>query len=227
LFAEIYHGKGGPSNDISVRTRITDSRGDVVFGREDVRTAEELKRTRNGYSAQVSLRQLTPGDYVLRLEAAWKGPGSQPVARETAFQVWEVPASETAASTPAAATTLPFVPVARGARSGVAEPRQAVARSDAEWQALWRSLSLRGAQPAVTFENTMIVAVFLGSRPTAGYEPEIVAVRREGDAVVVQWREQRPRDSGNPPNVTTPFVLAGIPQHAGEVRFEQVGATPP
>jgi hypothetical protein len=114
------------------------------------------------------------------------------------------------------------VVVVKGALSKIAEPREVVARNDAEWEALWGALSLRLGRPAVTFENTMIVAVFLGSRPTAGYEPEIVAAWRDGDALVVEWREHVPRDAGNPPNQTTPFVVAGVPQHAGEVRFKKV-----
>ena len=75
----------------------------------------------------------------------------------------------------------------------------------------------------MTFETTMIVAVFLGSRPTAGYEPEIVGVLREGDVLVVEWRERVPPDAGNPPNLTTPFVIAGVPQHVGTIRFRKVG----
>jgi VWFA-related protein len=227
LFAEIYHAEGKPSADIALRTQIRNAAGAIVFDRDDVRTPDEMKRSRNGYSLQLSLRQLPPGDYVLRLEAVSQAAGSQPVVRDTAFQVWEVPASEAATpSTTSSPSSLPFVAVAKGALSGVAEPRQAVARNDAEWQALWRSLLMRGAQPAVIFENTMIVAVFLGSRPTAGYEPQIVGVRLEGDILVVQWREQAPPDAGNPPAVTTPFVVAGVPQHAGEVRFEKVGISP-
>ena len=73
----------------------------------------------------------------------------------------------------------------------------------------------------------MIVSVFLGSRPTAGYEPEIVRVFRESDLLVVEWREHVPRDAGNPPIQTTPFVVAGVPQHVGEVRFKKVGIAPP
>ena len=78
----------------------------------------------------------------------------------------------------------------------------------------------------MAFDNTMIVGVFLGARPTAGYEPEIVGVVRDGESLVVEWREREPRDAGNPPNETTPFVIAGVPQHAGDVRFRKVGGAP-
>jgi len=225
LFAEVYAAGGVPPSGAALTTRIRNAAGESVFERKDVRTAEELARMKDGYSLQVSLRQFPPGDYVLRLEADVPGGGSSPAARETAFRIWDL--AQAAAPQAGAANEsggLPFVVVAKGAVSGVTGARQSIARNQAEWQALWQSLSMRGAQPAVKFDNTMIVAVFLGSRPTAGYEPEVVEVRRDGDALIVEWREHTPRDAGNPPAQTTPFLLAGVPQHVGEVRFQKVGS---
>jgi hypothetical protein len=68
----------------------------------------------------------------------------------------------------------------------------------------------------------MVVGLFLGSRPTAGFEADITGVRREGDVLVIEWRERVP-EPGNPPADTTPFALVGVPQHGGAVRFEKVG----
>jgi hypothetical protein len=116
-----------------------------------------------------------------------------------------------------------LVGVVKGAISGVAEPREVVARNEDEWQQLWQTLSLKRAAPKVTFENTMIVAVFLGERPTAGYQPEIAGVRLEEDTLVVEWQERTPSHAGNPPSVTTPFAVAGVAMHAGAVRFEKRG----
>jgi hypothetical protein len=59
----------------------------VVFEREAVRTAAEMKRWKNGYSLQVSLRPFAPGDYVVRFEAAPQAGGQTPVAREVPFRV--------------------------------------------------------------------------------------------------------------------------------------------
>ena len=49
---------------------------------------------------------------------------------------------------------------------------------------------------AAMMAGTMIVGVFLGARPTAGYEPEIVRVVRDGESLVVEWRERAPSDTG-------------------------------
>lgn len=232
LFAEVYESGGTAGRDVILRTRVRSDAGQVVFERDDVRAADEMKRSKGGYSLQISLRRFTQGDYVLRLEAESRGAASKAVAREAAFRVGErQPSTSTPTAmppaSPSAPPSLPVVAVAKGALSEVTEPREVVARNDTEWQSLWRSLSPRRAAAAVTFDTTMIVAVFLGSRPTAGYEPEIVGVRRDGDALVVEWREHVPPDAGNPPNQTTPFVVAAVPQYAGEVRFRKVGVAPP
>lgn len=214
LFAETYHAGGAPPRDVAFSTTIRGTGGDIVFTRSDTRTVDQLKQSNGGYSLQVPLRQFAPGDYSLRVEAIG-------VTREAAFRVWAVPDSPSAVGGSQSAD-LPFKVVARGAMSGVTEPREALARSAEELQALWQSLTLRSPPPQVAFANTMIAAVFLGTRPTAGYEPEVVAVQRDADTVVVEWRERTPQDAGNPPAVTTPFAIVGMPMHAGSVRFERV-----
>jgi hypothetical protein len=194
----------------------------VVFTRTDTRTVEQLKQSNGGYWLQVPLRQFAPGDYSLRLEAVIAN-SIAPAAREAAFRVWTVPAQTS--DTTGQQKDLPIVVVARGAMSGITEARQSVARSGEELQALWASLTLRSPPPQVAFANTMIAAVFLGKRPTAGYEPQVVAVRRDekdANTLVIEWREKTPQDAGNPPAVTTPFAIVGIPMHAGLVRFERV-----
>jgi hypothetical protein len=224
LYVEVYSAGEVPKTDVRFTTRILNSGGETAIAREDVRTAEALKRSKNGYPLQVSLRQLAPGDYVLRLEASTPA-AREPAVRETTFRLWSVADLADTTSMPGTSTSpasLPFVVVGKGAVSGVAGPGSRIARTDAEWQALWQSLSLRGAQPAVQFQNTMVVALFLGSRPTAGFEADITGVKREGDVLVIDWRERMP-EPGNPPVDTTPFVLVGVPQHGGAVRFEKGG----
>ena len=198
LFVETYDAGRVPSRDVTFATTVRGAGGETVFTKSEMRTADQLKQSNGGYSLQVPLRPLAPGDYLLRVEAAG-------AAREAAFRVWEVPQS---------------VIVARGAVSGVREARQVVARSAEELQALWSSLPLRSGVPQVDFANTMVVALFLGVRPTAGYEPEVVALRRDADALIVSWRERMP-EPGNPPAETTPFAIVGVPMHKGAVRFER------
>jgi hypothetical protein len=217
LFAETYEAGGVPGGDVIFATTVRAANGETVFTRSDTRTADQMKQSNGGYSLQVPLGQFATGDYTLRVEATVAG--ASPAAREAAFRVWAVPPQTSDPATQR--EDLPIVVVARGAMSGVAEPRQALARTAEELHALWGSLTLRTPPPQVAFTNTMIAAVFLGARPTAGYEAQVTAVRRDEDTLVVQWREQVPQP-GNPPAATTPFAIVGVPMHAGAVRFERV-----
>jgi len=108
--------------------------------------------------------------------------------------------------------------------SQVESPKQVVARTPAEWTTLWREHAGGTAVPQVDFGSRMVVAVFLGTRNSAGYLVQITGTRQDNGALVVQWREQRPeRDQVSAQVNTSPAHLATIPMFAGEVRFEKVG----
>ena len=233
MFAGIYDAGAVAEKNVTVTTTVRRPDGQVVMRRSEARTHGELKQSQGGYTVQVPLGSLAPGDYVLRLEAA--AAGDQSAGREVAFRVWALPRPDDRRDDrrgrqrqrrhPWEAFRLlgGSLSVVKGAISGVSEPREVVARNQDEWEQLWRTLPFKRAAPTVTFENTMIVAVFLGERPTAGYQPEIAGVRLEEDTLVVEWQERTPSHAGNPPSVTTPFVVAGVPMHAGPVRFEKRG----
>lgn len=108
--------------------------------------------------------------------------------------------------------------------SGIDQPQQIVARTADEFQALWRRHAPGRSAPAVDFTKQMVVAVFLGSRPSGGYQAEITGIRTAGDVMVVQWSERRPGPGQVAAQVmTSPSHLVTVPRHQGEVRFEKVG----
>jgi len=116
----------------------------------------------------------------------------------------------------------PLETVARDAMSGVVEPRQAVARSDAEWSALWREHAGAKPAPRVDFTTKMVVAVFLGSRPSAGYAVEIVETRADGAGLVVRWSERSPSpDAMTAQVITAPAHFVALPKVPGPIRFEK------
>lgn len=97
-----------------------------------------------------------------------------------------------------------------------------VARTQTEWAALWRAHAGDTPAPKVDFETTTVVAVFLGSRMSAGFSAEITGTHRQGAALVVEWAERRPgRDQVAAQVITTPVAIAAIPRFAGEIRFEK------
>jgi hypothetical protein len=116
-----------------------------------------------------------------------------------------------------------LVTVAQGAMSNIEEPRQAVVRTAAEWQALWKQHDPQRAAPAVDFAQAMVVAVFLGTRPTAGFAVEIIAVKTEGGGAVVEYRERRPpRDALTAQILTSPFHIVRLARAPASVEFRRI-----
>ena len=108
--------------------------------------------------------------------------------------------------------------------SGIDRAEQLVARTAAEWQSLWQRHAPGRSAPTVDFAKSMVVAVFLGSRPSGGFQVEITGVRTDGKTLVVQWAERRPAPGQMAAQVlTAPSHIVTVPRHAGEVRFEKAG----
>jgi hypothetical protein len=121
------------------------------------------------------------------------------------------------------ASPSPVQVISRESMSGVDEPKQAVVRSPAEWAALWRQHAGAKALPKVDFGSRTVVAVFLGSRGSAGYAAEITGTRQSGGKLIVEWQERTPgRDQVAAQVLTSPAVIASIPKFAGDIVFEKV-----
>ena len=122
-----------------------------------------------------------------------------------------------------AAAPSPINVIANDMMSQVDSARQSVARNAAEWTALWRMHSGESKPPAVDFGSRTVVAVFLGSRPTAGYAVQITGTRQANGALIVQWQERRPAGGDILAQVlTSPATIVSIPKFAGEIKFEKV-----
>ena len=122
-----------------------------------------------------------------------------------------------------AQTGAPMTTIDKGAQSRVDEARQVVVRTAAEWERLWTAHADGRPRPDVDFARDMIVAVFLGSRPTAGYGVAIAGVRHGQGETVVEYRETRPGPGRMTAQViTSPYDIVAIPKVEGPVRFEAV-----
>jgi len=120
--------------------------------------------------------------------------------------------------------TLPMRPIDKGVTSQMDDSRQASARSVSEWSKLWTQHAGERTRPDVDFSREVVVAVFMGTRPTAGFSTEIVRVREEGAALVVSYRETRPApDSVAAQILTSPFHIVAVPRGSTtNVKFERV-----
>jgi hypothetical protein len=112
--------------------------------------------------------------------------------------------------------------VAQGIASQIDEPRKVVVRSAEEFQALWKSHST-APLPKVDFSKSIVIGVFLGMRPTAGYTVGIQAVRRTEGGAVVEYIEGVPDKSKMVAQMlTSPFHLVSIPNDVKTVEFKQI-----
>ncbi len=111
----------------------------------------------------------------------------------------------------------------RGAQSRIESARQAAIRDRDAWDVLWRTHAPDRPQPAVDFSREIVVGVFLGLRPTAGYAVDVVGFYEMGDDVVVQYRETTPaRDSIAAQVVVSPYHIVTIPKKSGKVTFSSL-----
>ena len=94
------------------------------------------------------------------------------------------------------ATRVTFQTVSKGYRSGVREPQQIVVRSQAEWNALWgkhvSSETKPAPPPVIDFAKELVVGIFLGEKPTGGYDTTIVRAEQSDDTLVIYYQEKTP-----------------------------------
>ena len=113
--------------------------------------------------------------------------------------------------------------VDKGEQSNIDEAKQVVVRTEAEWTKLWQQHSPDRKRPAVDFSKDMVVGVFVGSRPTAGYNLSIVSTFKKDGHVLVQYRESQPRPGAMAAQVLTfPYHLVAVSKATGDVKFEKI-----
>jgi hypothetical protein len=105
--------------------------------------------------------------------------------------------------------------VLKGYQSGVRESVQIVARSQSEWSALWKRHTLTEPTPPplpnIDFSKEIVVAVFLGEKPTGGHDVEITRTEQNNDALLVSFVEKQPKPGGLATQAfTQPFHIVRI-----------------
>ncbi len=113
--------------------------------------------------------------------------------------------------------------VEKGEQSAIDEPKQVLVRTDPEWADLWRQHAGTRARPQIDFTKESVVAVFMGSRPNAGFSTAIVSATEGGGALIVRYTETRPpRGAISAQVLTFPFHIVAIPKvTAANVRFDK------
>jgi PrcB C-terminal len=113
-----------------------------------------------------------------------------------------------------------FKTLESGVQSDIERPREVVARTIDEWKALCAAHAGGRPCPQVDVSRSTVIGVFLGTRPTAGFGVAITKVERDGDALVVTWRERAPDPNDIAAQmITMPYALVTVDRFAGPVRF--------
>jgi len=114
--------------------------------------------------------------------------------------------------------------IEKGDQSNIESPMQAIARTQAEWEALYRKHNYDRQPPKVDFSKEMVVAVFMGSRPNAGFSTTILSSLTVNGVLVVRYKETMPRPGTVSAQVLTfPYHIVAIPKaDVTDVKFEKV-----
>ena len=123
--------------------------------------------------------------------------------------------SESTIATEARPTQVSFQTIDKGSRSGVRGPLQTVVRDAVEWNALWQKhASVKPnppSTPAVDFSKDIVAGVFLGEKPTGGYDIAIIRIEQSQNSLVIEYRETNPLPGSIVTQVLTqPFHIVKI-----------------
>ena len=113
--------------------------------------------------------------------------------------------------------------IAKGDQSNVDDAKQVLVRTEAEWTRLWNQHAPDRPKPAVDFSKEMVVAVFMGSRPNAGFSTTITSATAANGALVVRYKETAPAAGAVSAQVLTfPFHIVAIAKApVSDVKFQK------
>jgi hypothetical protein len=114
--------------------------------------------------------------------------------------------------------------IAKGDQSNVDDAKQVLVRTEAEWTKLWQQHAPDHPKPTVDFSRDMIVAVFMGSRPNAGFSTAIVsATATPSGTLLVRYKETMPAAGAVSAQILTfPYHIVAINKaDVKDVKFEK------
>jgi PrcB C-terminal len=116
-----------------------------------------------------------------------------------------------------------FHSIAQGTTSGIVAPQALVIQSAPAWQELWRQHARLGRfPPPIDFATDLVVGIFLGQQPTAGYRVQVVRVEEGDSGVRVIYQVHNPPPDATVAQVLTqPFHLIRMPRLGLPIRFER------
>jgi hypothetical protein len=134
--------------------------------------------------------------------------------------VWTIVALLPVLAAAAIPDPVAFKKLDAGLHSGIEDAQQVAVRTAAEWKTLCAHHASGRPCASVDFSRSIVLGVFLGTRPTAGFTVEITSVERDGEGLTVFYRERKPGpDDMVAQMLTAPFVLVTTDRVSGPIRF--------
>jgi len=114
--------------------------------------------------------------------------------------------------------------IEKGDQSNIESAKQVLVRTEAELRKLWQEHAPDRPMPTVEFSREMVVGVFMGSRPNAGFSTAIVSATAANGALMVRYSENKPvAGTVSAQILTFPYHLVAIPRaDVKDVKFEKV-----
>ena len=96
------------------------------------------------------------------------------------------------------------------------------ARDERGWRLMWQ---LVGEEPPGPLpDDAIAVGVFLGARPTAGYQVTVTQARETASDITVLYREVPPAAGATTAQIlTSPYVIELLPQSTLPVNYDSAG----
>jgi PrcB C-terminal len=115
------------------------------------------------------------------------------------------------------ADSFPIRTLAKGAFSGIQEPKQEVIKDRAAFEKLWAKHLAGGKSaatlPDVDFSKDMVILVTLGRKNTGGYSIRVTSVEPVGNKLLISVRRTSPRPGAMAIQVlTSPFDMVVVPK---------------
>jgi hypothetical protein len=85
-----------------------------------------------------------------------------------------------------------FTSILKGFDSSLTTKEQYVIKNEEGFKKLWQDINAVIELPEVDFSKEMVIAVFMGEKPTGGYGIEVTSVYEYRDKITVNVKEKEP-----------------------------------
>jgi len=124
------------------------------------------------------------------------------------------------------ARSVGFETIERGQQSGVRTSKAAVILDETAWSRFWmehkKTAPSDATPPAVDFSKEMVIAIFLGGRPTGGFSVSVaeISIPESAGGLSVNYEEIKPgRRCIVPMVITYPYQIVRLARNEGTVVF--------